>query len=154
MEQKGWVESSQMKEDGTFAAVTNEDRESDLAVYETWLPTAESGELSVDEIGLWHQITEAGREAWKTHFNSNEPNTTSDWMIDDLREANRLIIHAQDTRLADRRLEWWLKEHPEIELEKESRTTEPINEFTPRNGTPVQNGVVITYRYSVRPVNV
>ena len=60
----GLVESRQMEPDGTLRVPNAADLTRARLEYSLLLPVATAAEVSVDEVGLWYEITEAGREAW------------------------------------------------------------------------------------------
>ena len=63
LEDRRLVQARQMEPDGTFRAPVAADYERSRREYCQWLPQASASEVAVDEVGLWYQLTERGREA-------------------------------------------------------------------------------------------
>src|SRR4051812_6259804 len=80
LEERGWAISRAMTADGQFAALSSPARDSRWARYISWLAIAERTDLALDEIGLWYQITEAGRAAWAVWAGDT---TRTLWQLDD-----------------------------------------------------------------------
>ena len=59
------VKAWQMDEDGSFSATTESDFRRARDGYRSWLPKASFDELSIDEIGIWFEITEVGLQSWR-----------------------------------------------------------------------------------------
>jgi hypothetical protein len=66
---------SQMAGDGTFHPASQEEVMRDLRAYEEWLPRATFSELSIDEIGLWLEITPKGWAEWQEWSSSEDRNS-------------------------------------------------------------------------------
>jgi DNA-binding PadR family transcriptional regulator len=149
MERDGWVRASQMDPDGIFhQPVTGPERLRDRVAYEKWLPNSRLHELSVDEVGLWYEITETGRAEWR-RTSQGKQQTQSRWMIDDLRESKKLVVYADKLETAKKALDLWLLQHRGIELKDETEAVVSGITFSTRNGTRIEDGVRITYEYEL-----
>jgi uncharacterized protein with LGFP repeats len=114
--------------------------------YGLWLPQATASEVSVDEIGLWYQVTERGREAW-----SQWPGSTGDdrdhWVLDDRADQGILEVRAERKDVAEAVLDRWFAEHGEVQEDAGTREAVKLPEFVMRDGTHVSDGVLVTCRY-------
>ena len=72
-----------------------------LREYQEWLPSAEFEEMSFDEVGVWFEILEPGRDAWRKWMWSlgKEPEER-DWQVElvDLRD---LLARERQPRARD-----------------------------------------------------
>lgn len=147
MGQLGWVKAAQMAEDGSFHEPIEDERRSDLLAYQAWLPHAVSEEFSLDEVGLWCEITTEGRAEWKHCSYDEEEKNRLRWMLDDLSDTQTITVQAETVEIALERLRWWLSYNQDIDLVSSSKSIEPISAFTLRDGTTVTNGVRLSYQY-------
>lgn len=145
MEQENWVRAEQMAEDGSFHEITEEERASDLVAYQAWLPGARFEELSVDEVGLWYELTPEGREEWKRLFFDEEQERQHRWSILYRNDDQTVVVKAQSIEMAEEQLRKWLLNNPEMALVSSSRNVEPISSFTLHGGSVVNDGVKLTY---------
>ena len=140
LEKAGHVKVSLMTESGplvpTPAALART-----LAAYESWLPTACPADLAVDEIGLWFELTPAGRVTWDRDATED----AGQWSLDEDAEQGTLCIHAQTEHLARERLEWWLAQNPRTNVR--DLRVERVAAFILRTGVEVIDGVRLTCRY-------
>lgn len=145
MERQGLVKATQMAEDGSFHEITEEERASDLVAYQAWLPGAPFEELSVDEVGLWYELTPEGREEWKRLFFDEEQERQHRWSILYRNDDQTVVVKAQSIEMAEEQLRRWLLSNPEMALVSSSRNVEPISSFTLHGGSVVNDGVKLTY---------
>src|SRR5215217_1445613 len=108
MERRQWVTAKQMANDGSFHIPTTEERNQNLPAYRAWLPNAAFEELSVDEVGLWYELTAEGRAEWKQCIDAEEQAQFGRWTLDDLSDTNTIIIQAETLEVAEVILQWWL----------------------------------------------
>jgi hypothetical protein len=144
------VHARQMDRDGTFRELIATDYERASREYCQWLPQATASEVSVDEIGLWYQLTERGREAWSQWSGGNEEYHER-WMLDDRADQKILEVRADRRDVAEAALDRWLAEHDEMLEVSGTREFAQIPEFVMRDGTRVRDGVLVTCRYHRRP---
>lgn len=149
MERQGWVRAVQMADDGSFHEPSVLERERDLAAYEAWLPHAQFEELSVDEVGLWYEITTKGRAEWSRRALPDDEEPVR-WMINDLKDVKSVSVHAESVDIAERALRWWLSRNPDFELVDNSGRTDLPTSFTLRDGTVITNGVKLAYEYRLK----
>lgn len=147
MEQRGWVKASQMAEDGSFHEPTEDERRSDLLAYQAWLPDAAFEDLSLDEVGLWYEITTEGRAEWKQWSPDAEGQSRPRWMLDDLSDTQTIRVQAKTIEAAEEGLRWWLSHNQGIDLVSNGKTVEPVSVFTLHDGTVITNGVELVYQY-------
>jgi hypothetical protein len=57
---RDYIKTARMTGDGRFNELTENEQWATLPAYHAWLPEAEFGELSVDEVGLRFEITPKG----------------------------------------------------------------------------------------------
>ena len=117
-------------------------------MYGRWLPQATASEVAVDEIGLWYQITERGRQAWSQSSGSSGDDRDR-WMLDDRADQGILEVRAGRNDVAEAALDKWLAEHGEVQEIPGTRESVKIPEFVMRDGTRVPDGVLVTCRYRV-----
>lgn len=147
MERQEWVKAMQMAEDGSFHVPTAEERKRNLAAYQAWLPNAAFVELSLDEVGLWYELTAKGHAEWKQWIDGEEQEHSRRWTLDDLSDKQTLIIQAENLEIAERVLDWWLSHNTVVKLVNSSKSVEPISMFTLRNGTVVTDGIKLVCEY-------
>jgi hypothetical protein len=147
MERREWVTAKQMADDGSFHLPTTEERKHDLLEYQAWLPNAAFNELSLDEVGLWYELTANGRAEWKQWIDDEEQNHSRKWTLDDLSDTQTLIIQAESLEVAELTLRWWLSHNAAVELLSDSKSIEPVSAFTLRDGTVVTDGIKLICRY-------
>lgn len=147
MEQRGWVNATQMDENGSFHKPTEDERRSDLLAYQRWLPDATFEELSLDEVGLWYEVTNSGRAEWRRWSPDEEESHCPRWMLDELSDTQTVMIQAETLEAAEEALRWWLSYKQGIELVSSSRNIESVPVFTLRDGTVITNGVKIVCQY-------
>jgi hypothetical protein len=147
MEHQGWVKATQMAEDSILHNPTEEDRKRDLVAYQTWLPNATFQELSIDEVGLWYELTTEGQIEWRRWVDSEEREASPRWMLDDLSGTQTLIIEAVNLDVADRVLRWWLSNNMTISLVGSSKSIETVSSFVLRDGTVIHGGIKLICRY-------
>lgn len=152
MERRDWVTAKQMAVDGSFHVPTAEERKDDLAAYQAWLPNAPFEEVSLDEVGLWYELTVKGRAEWKQSVDDEERTQSRRWTLDDLSDTQTLIIQAESIDVAEATLHWWLSHNSAVELVSHSKSIEPISAFTLRDGTVITNGIKLSFRYQ-KPAN-
>ncbi len=148
MERKGWVRAWQVPGDGTHHEASGRDLAEDLEAYKRWI-TAETNldDLSVDEVGLWHELTDIGREEWSRYYRKEVQGKDRAWMLDDVRDAMTLVIHASSDEAAEEALTYWLSVNPGIQLFESSRSLQHVSGFRLRNGALVPGGTKLTCRY-------
>jgi hypothetical protein len=151
MERREWVKAKQMADDGSFRVPTPTERNANLLAYQEWLPNADFKELSVDEVGLWYEITDDGRVEWKQRVDDDEKTGSHRWTLDDFSENQTLVIRAASLEVAQGILRWWLSKNPEVELENDSQDIQLGSEFTLHDGTAVADGIELSYRYRKQP---
>lgn len=147
MKREGLITILRASEEGTYAKATPEDCEQARELYSAWLSRADWGDVSVDEVGIWCEITLKGREQWARTANQSSPPVTSKWMIDDQHDTNTIIIHAENLALAEQKLIWWQNAHPKITIVPSSRILEENVKFTLQTGAIVTQGVRLIYQY-------
>ena len=140
------VRAKQMKSDGSFCAPDGADYERAKLEYGLWLPQATASEIPVDEIGLWYEITERGRQAWSQWSRSAREDRDC-WMLDDHVEEGILEVRAARKDVAEAVLDRWLAEQGEVQEIPGTRVAVKVPEFVMRDGTRVSDGVLLTCRY-------
>lgn len=145
--QHGWITAWQMSADGHVHALHAADQERALLAYQRWLPTADLADLAVDEIGVWYEITTAGRTAWQRWDDAATPELQASWTLDQVTATQTLIIHAATEALAEAVLHWWLTTHPEIAVIRSSQRIEPVATASLRSGITIPNGVRLVVQY-------
>jgi len=150
MEQQGWVKALQIDEEGYFHVPTDEDRKNNLYAYCMWLPRASFEELSLDEIGLWYELTSEGRARWEG-LPDDSVNSLRQWKLDDSSDTSTIVIQAANTEIAKEALRFWLFYNPKINIVNGSMTIEPISDLSLSNGTKIINGVKVSWRYQLTP---
>jgi len=146
MERDSLVRAMQMEPDGAFRTPIAADYERAKRQYVQMLPQATASEVSVDEVGLWYEITESGRKAWSRWSESNGDDRDH-WMLDDRADQGILEIRAERKDVAEAVLDRWLAEHDEVQEVPGTRECVKIPEFIMRDGTRVFGGVLVTCRY-------
>lgn len=133
-------------EPGGFRAPIAADYERAKREYSQWLPQATASEVAADEVGLWYQITERGRQAWSRWAGGNGDDRDR-WMLDDRADQGILEVRAERKDVAEAALDRWLAEHGEVQEVSGTRESVKIPEFVMRDGTRVPDGVLVTCRY-------
>jgi DNA-binding PadR family transcriptional regulator len=147
MERRGWVTATQMAADGSFHIPTAEERKHALLTYQTWLPKAVLNDLSLDEIGLWYELTAKGRLEWKQWIDAEEHVHPGRWTLDDLSDTQTLIIKAESIGASESALDWWLSQNPAYELVSNGKRTEAVSSFSLRDDTVISNGIKLVCQY-------
>lgn len=150
MEAKGWVTAWQMAEDGSFHKPTDNDRRRDQEQYEAWLPEAAFEDLSLDEVGLWFEITADGRAEWERWGKGKDQNYSDRWIIEDKADLEILTIHATSVERAEEALRCWLSLNRDVILVEDSRCVEPVSTFQLRNDMVIYTGITLVYQYRRR----
>lgn len=65
LETLGLIKAGILNDENRLHAMTQEDFAFGQQRYSKWLPQADYSELSGDEIGLWIELSKAGREKWR-----------------------------------------------------------------------------------------
>ena len=146
LEGRQLVLARQMEPDGAFRSPVAADYERAKREYGLWLPRAAASEVAVDEIGLWYQITEQGRQAW-SQWSGGSGDAGDRWMLDDLADQGILEVRAERKDVAEVVLDRWLAEHDRVQEIAGTRAAVKIHEFVTRDGTRVADGVLVTSRY-------
>lgn len=147
MEQKGLVAALQMAEDGSFHGPTSHDLERDLLLYRSWIQKAVLEDLSIDEVGLWYELTTKGLNDWRQSLSYKEKEIFQQWMLDDLSYERTVVIKAKNPEVAEEALYWWLSYNPDLAATTGSKSIEPTPTFKLRDGTVITNGVRLVYKY-------
>lgn len=150
LEQGGLVRASQMSDDGSFHEPTNDDRSRSEAAYSLWLPRARFEELSVDEVGLWYELTAAGRDEWR-RFADHEAEPSRQWMLDDDGDTQTITIQSDTQERAETALRLWLSYNPRMKVIPGSKVVEPMSAFVLHNDTVIRDGVKLVCRYRSEP---
>lgn len=148
LEAEGAVLSWQMAEDGRFHKPTEAEFADDLAAYQRWLPGAQFEELSLDEVGLWYELTEMGRERWRLECRRTEGPIEGRWTVDDEVEARTIVVQAKTAAVAEGVLQDWLSSHPKVL--PVAKHIEFVPAFALRDGTVVSDGVKLVCEYDTR----
>jgi hypothetical protein len=146
LEDRQLVGARQMKPDGAFRPPVASDYEKAKREYGLWLPQATASEVSVDEIGLWYEITERGRQAWSQWAGSSRDDRDL-WVLDDRADEGLLEVRAGRKEVAEAALDRWLAEHGEVQEVSGTREAVKLLEFVMRDGTRVSDGVLVTCHY-------
>lgn len=146
MEERGLVHARQMMPDGTFRVPVAADHERAAREYRLWLPRAAASEVAVDEIGLWYQVTERGRNAW-SQWSGGSKEDRSRWTLDDRVDLGLLEVRAECQDVAEAAIDRWLAEHRGVREVPGTRESVKISEFVMRDGTRFLDGVLVTCRY-------
>lgn len=146
LEDRQLVRARQMEPDGAFRAPVAADYERAKREYGLWLPQATASEVAVDEIGLWYQVTERGRQAW-SQWSGSSGDDRDRWMLDDRADQAILEVRAERKDVAEAALDRWFAEHGEVQEVSGTREAVKIPEFVMRDGTRVSDGVLVTCRY-------
>jgi hypothetical protein len=137
MEQSGLLRALRMQEDGATEAPTAAWCAEALAEYRAWLSPMGSSvpveAVSLDEVGLWYELTGAGRE----RIGASPGQGQSDWSLEV--EADTITIYGKDEAVIDRCLKEWLERTPDFETATRSEP-EPVERFTLRSGVVVEPG--------------
>ncbi len=144
MEDKNLVRAQILAGDGTERAPTEVDRQHAQQQYLRWLPTATPDDLSVDEVGLWYALTPKGRALWQS-LSAGEPRRQAQWILDHDDAQGTITIQAEDLPTAERALQAWLRRESMLHLVPASRRVQTNACITFRDGTRVDNGVILTY---------
>ncbi len=140
------VHSRQMEPDGAFRVPIAADYERARREYNLWLPQATAREVAIDEVGLWYQITERGRQAW-SRWSGSSGDDRDRWVLDDRADEGILEVRAERKDVAEAALNRWFAEHGELQEVAGTRAAVKIPEFAMRDGTCVSDGVLVTCRY-------
>jgi hypothetical protein len=151
MKKQEWVKECQMTEDGSFHQVTEPERTSLSLAYQAWLSSVQYQDLSVDEIGLWYEITIKGRAEWNKWVENQKDKESHKWMLDDMVGEHRIVIHAESNKTAETVLRWWSNSHPEIELLDNSKQVEKVSSFKLRDDSVITNGIRLICHYHLIP---
>ena len=146
MERRKLVNASKTAEDGSLHKLTDEDWTRLRREYIEFFAESDLEDLSLDEVGLWYEITVEGKAKWKQSVNDEGP-LAHGWAIDDLADTQTIVIHAKTKDIAQAALDWWLSRNRPIELLNDKVSTESISEFKLQDGSTINDGVRITYRY-------
>ena len=146
LEERQLVHARQMESDGAFRSPVAADYERANREYGLWLPQATASEVAVDEIGLWYQVTERGRQAW-SQWSGSSRDDRARWMLDDHADQGILEVRAERRDVAEAALDRWLAEHGEVQEVSGTRKSAKIPEFVMRDGTRVSDGILVTCRY-------
>lgn len=146
LEDRQLVRAMQMQPDGAFRPAVVADYERAKREYGLWLPEATASEVSVDEVGLWCQVTEHGRQAW-SQWSGCSGDDRNRWVLDDRADQAILEVRAEREDVAEAALERWFAAHGEIQEVSDTRETVKIPEFVMRDGTRVSDGVLVRCRY-------
>jgi hypothetical protein len=92
---------------GDSRPATPSERDRALAAYEAELRSADLESLYHDEIGLWCEITDRGRERWRGAGCEAELDGVR-WTLDEQLSTHTLTIRAETQHAAERVLQWWL----------------------------------------------
>lgn len=150
MAKRSWVTPTTMSPTGTFRRTTEEDICTSRKRYREWLPNAARGELSVDEIGLWYEISDAGRSEWTRWSQEAGNKDEARWTLDDDSVSRIITIRSANISEAEDALSTWVAQSPKIELMQETKETSPLSRFKLRDGTEVTDGVILTCAYRLR----
>jgi hypothetical protein len=139
MEQRGLARGLRMKEDGATEEPTAAWGAEALAEYRAWLSPMGSSvpvdAVSLDEVGLWFELTGAGRE----RIFASPGQGQSDWSLEVDEKADTITICGKDEAVIDRCLKEWLERSPGFEPATRSEP-EPVQRFTLRTGVVVEPG--------------
>lgn len=147
MTAKGWLRSRTMTATGAFTNTTDNDVRTARSRYREWLPNAAKDERAVDEIGLWYEITESGRDEW-TQW-SQDPEALPRWALDDDSVSRVVTVRAASLSDAEDALSTWAAQNPRIELVYETKEIAPLSQFRLRSGVLLTDGVTVTCGYRV-----
>jgi hypothetical protein len=111
--------------------------------YAFWLPMAQREDLPIDGIGLWYELTDAGRRTWKAEV--SEP-VTEHWELEDETPSRRLWVTAESDEACERVLKSWLDTHPRIQLT--SRMAMVVIDFRLRSGRVLARGSQMICAYT------
>lgn len=150
LEQEGLIRNWQMSPDGSFHDPTNDDRRKSESAYSFWLPRARLEEFSVDEVGLWYELTPKGCDEWR-HFADHEAESSRQWMLDDDGDTQTITIQSDTAERAETALRLWLSYNPRMNVILGSKVVEPISAFVLHNGTVINDGVKLVCRYRSEP---
>lgn len=147
-ERNGWVRAWQLSGSGGHHEALEDDVARGLVAYRAWIPTvADLDDLSVDEVGLWYELTDAGREEWTRYYRKELSRQDRAWMVDDIHGEMLVIVHASSTEMAEEALGYWLSVNPDIRLIESSRSAESVSGFRLRSGLFVTGGTRVTCHY-------
>lgn len=152
LEGRRLVRARQMDPDGTFREASTADYEKARREYCLWLKQATASQVAFDEVGLWYQITQRGREAW-SQWSGGGKGHGELWMLDERADQGILEVRAGRQEVAEVALDKWFAEHREILEVAGTRTSVRVSEFVMGDGTRVRDGVLVTCRYHRRPTN-
>lgn len=100
-----WIEA----DDKIRRTPTAWDIEESIKEYEARpLTLATVEDLAVDEVGLWYEITDAGRARWRSAGSIPD---TSRWRIEQIMEEGVVRAYAHDRPTAERVLREWASTH-------------------------------------------
>jgi len=136
--ERGVLQAFQFDSEGNHDSVPSAILEGLERRYEVWLGglSAEqltTAALAVDEVGLWYEITDAGRElagasgetAWEVRL-----------------DGSLVVACAETIEMADSALASWLAHAPDVELDATTRMV--------REGTTGESPVQVEYRWRPR----
>lgn len=145
LEREGAVAGAVMTPDGHFEEVSDAARARCWQEYARWLPTADRGDLALDEVGLWYRVTDLGRQRW----HSLESGSTNElWQVNDDRTAGRLEVDASSEKIGEQALERWLASHPDVAVHE--KTVHAIAQVTLQSGQRIAPAVRISCHYRSR----
>jgi len=132
---------------GAFTNTTDNDVRTARSRYREWLPNAAKDERAVDEIGLWYEITESGRDEW-TQW-SQDPEALPRWALDDDSVSRVVTVRAASLSDAENALSTWAAQNPRIELVYETKEIAQLSQFRLRSGVLLTDGITVTCGYRV-----
>lgn len=145
LEARGFVRASQMEQDGSFRPADAADFERAAIDYTAWLSDVSARDAAIDEVGLWIQITDAGRHVWSSW--SGGATEAVRWMLDMDVKTQIVEVRAQSLSAAEAALVQWLDVHHELEEIHGTRRSSAIPEFVLRDGTTILGGVLLSCRF-------
>ena len=128
--------------DGRLRTMTQQDRTSVLKEYRNWLPDAENDDLSVDETGLWLEMTSTGKKKWSSWAKLEMQPA---WTIDDMCQSKEVVVRAVDMETAQKALADWRSLYPHNVIE--SSLTTHLDHYVTRSGVVIDGGVELRAKY-------
>lgn len=143
---RGLIRLLQLLPNGEFVDLQPGSWEQRCEQYTRWLPEARSSDLSVDEVGVWLKITDAGRSHWRVR-SADCLEGSPHWMIDLDATSHTITVHARDLEELEAALSEWLKRFPTMRLVRSSIRDVAVGSYLLRSGLRVEGGFRRTAHY-------
>jgi hypothetical protein len=125
---------------------TGADRAEAFEAYRDWLPSNKDANLTEDPIGLWYDLTDAGRAFLQTQLTPRAREDQWVMLLHDRRFGYVRVVGA-DEAIATRALRAEL-DRRHIDASRHLKTDiRPVDRYVMRDGTTITNGVEIVYNY-------